>query len=193
MTCERFKEIDGFPNYIIGDHGTVKISATGKTMRCQTDKDGYQVIGLTRSGKQHQRKIHRLVAIHWLPNPDNKPDVDHINNDKTDNTIHSLQWLTREENLFKEIGRRDRSYMFIRNGKLVVIKGLSRYCTPRGLDVTRMKRIDRLRTGIYKGYSSAFPKNGHRRVREGSGNSRLHEYHKSDRDMTRTYPIKPKW
>lgn len=58
------------------------------------------------TGKQYTIKVHRAVALAFVPNPDNLPDIDHINNDKTDNRADNLQWLSHRDNLLKAI--RDR-------------------------------------------------------------------------------------
>lgn len=67
---------------------------TGKSMKPYLDKDGYAIINL----KQKHRKVHRLIAITFIPNPDNKPEVNHINGIRNDNRIENLQWVTRTEN-----------------------------------------------------------------------------------------------
>lgn len=67
-----------------------KISTTGKS--------GYPYVSLCVKGKQRTAYIHRLVAEAFIPNPDNKPYIDHINTDKTDFSIDNLRWVTQKEN-----------------------------------------------------------------------------------------------
>ena len=62
------------------------------------DKNGYHIISLTHKKKKYTRKVHRLVAEAFIPNPDNKPEVNHINGNKIDNRICNLEWVTTEEN-----------------------------------------------------------------------------------------------
>lgn len=60
---------------------------------------GYLNVILCKNGKGTLLKVHRLVAIAFIPNPKNKPHIDHINTIKTDNNINNLRWVTAKENL----------------------------------------------------------------------------------------------
>lgn len=62
------------------------------------DKDGYCIVPLNKNGKKYMRKIHRLVAQLFIPNPLNKPVVDHIDGDRTNNIYTNLRWATVKEN-----------------------------------------------------------------------------------------------
>jgi hypothetical protein len=63
-----------------------------------TDSDGYKIVILYRNGKRKKLKIHRLIAIAFIPNPKNKTCIDHINNKKLDNRLNNLRWVTNQEN-----------------------------------------------------------------------------------------------
>jgi hypothetical protein len=63
------------------------------------DNIGYSNTTLWSGCKSHRLKTHRLVALQFVPNPDNKPDVHHINHIKTDNRPENLQWVTHQENI----------------------------------------------------------------------------------------------
>jgi hypothetical protein len=92
-------EVKDFPNYLIYPDGRV-FSKNGRSngfMKPDTN-GGYYYVYLYKDGKSKLKKIHRLIAEHYIPNPDNKPFVDHKNRDRKDNRIENLRWVTRREN-----------------------------------------------------------------------------------------------
>ena len=94
-------EIQGYPNYLIYPDGRV---FTKPRERVKGDflkpiiNNGYSSVVLCNENKQKRFKIHRLVAIHYIDNPDNKPFVDHINRIRDDNRVENLRWATKSEN-----------------------------------------------------------------------------------------------
>ena len=66
-----------------------------KNIECE---NGYLIINLAKFGKYKTFKVHRLVAEAFIPNPENKPCVDHINTIREDNRVENLRWVTKEEN-----------------------------------------------------------------------------------------------
>ena len=90
-------EIQGFSNYLIYPDGRVFSKRRNKFMKIKTTKNGYKRIGL-RNNNQYFKLVHRLVAEAFIPNPDNKPCVDHIDRVRTNNHISNLRWVTYSEN-----------------------------------------------------------------------------------------------
>lgn len=84
--------------YSVSTNGDVRNDITGRILKPATDKHGYLYYVLCYQGDRRTVKAHRLVAEAWIPNPDNKPAVDHINGDKTDNRADNLRWVTNKEN-----------------------------------------------------------------------------------------------
>lgn len=77
--------------------GTVSIRK-GCLLKKRIDKDGYCNFILCKDGKIKSFKAHRLVAEAFIPNEDNKPQIDHINTIRTDNRVENLRWVTPLEN-----------------------------------------------------------------------------------------------
>ena len=85
-----------FPNYEVSDAGEVRNVVTGNVLKGSLSFNGYHNVKLCPGRKT--TNIHRLVAIHFIENPDNKPIVDHIDRCKTNNHISNLRWVTKSEN-----------------------------------------------------------------------------------------------
>lgn len=95
---EQFEFIDTHPNYMVTTRGRV-VNKYGHEKTPDHSKDGYLKVNLYKDGIGSSKRIHRLVAEAFIPNPDNKPDVNHRNGNKHDNSIENLEWVTKSENM----------------------------------------------------------------------------------------------
>lgn len=93
------KAISGFENYGISSDGKVYNLKTGCERKVRIHpKSGYAFISFYNNGKTKTFMVHRLVGLHFLINPDNKPQINHINGIKSDNRVENLEWVTDSEN-----------------------------------------------------------------------------------------------
>ena len=101
---EIWKPIVGYEGlYEVSNLGNVRslnYNGTGeiKIMKPGISKNGYLQVLLYINGKRKMYKVHRLVAQAFIPNPDNKPQINHKSEDKTLNTVDNLEWTTAKEN-----------------------------------------------------------------------------------------------
>jgi len=90
-------EIPNFPNYLIYRDGRVWNIKRGIFMKTCLRR-GYEAICLSQNKKNKCMSLHRLLAIIYIPNPDNKPCVDHIDRNRQNNNLDNLRWATYKEN-----------------------------------------------------------------------------------------------
>lgn len=91
-----WKKISEKPNYSVSEKGDIRNDKTGRVLKPHKGTAGYYQIMLGR--KTSPLYVHRLVATAFLPNPENLPQVDHINGNKLDNSVSNLQWVSVSQN-----------------------------------------------------------------------------------------------
>ena len=116
---EEWRDIIGYEgSYQISNLGHVKslnrTDTTGrnikeKILKGTPNKDGYLCVEFKKDGKRRTFAVHRLVAMMFIPNIENKQCVDHINTTRTDNRVENLRWVTHKENCNNELTRKHRS------------------------------------------------------------------------------------
>lgn len=108
---EIWKEIEGYEGlYEVSNMGRVRsldrsvihrgkqMVLKGRVLKPGTNKEGYHFVILCKEGKKKLTRVHRLVAEAFIQNLDNKPCIDHINTERTDNRVENLKWCTYSEN-----------------------------------------------------------------------------------------------
>lgn len=94
---ETFKQVQGFENYLVSNYGRILNLDTGRILKPRSIM-GYQGVTLYKNGKEKQVFVHRLVAQEFIPNPENKPQVNHIDENKQNNHLSNLEWATAKQN-----------------------------------------------------------------------------------------------
>lgn len=101
-----FKNVKGWEGlYVVNEQGVIKSTARNgngfkeHVMSQSTDSYGYKVVKMRNKDKVCTLKVHRIVATAFLPNPNNKPQVNHKDGNKTNNSVTNLEWVTASENI----------------------------------------------------------------------------------------------
>jgi len=91
-------EIEGYENYLIFEDGRVFSKKRNKFLKATPNSRGYLRLNLCKDGKLKLFQIHRLIALHYIPNPNNYEEVDHLDRNRQNNSIDNLRWVDRSMN-----------------------------------------------------------------------------------------------
>lgn len=100
------KDIPGYEGkYAATSCGKIWSYRRNRFLKSCGEKDNYQIVNLCDKGSIKTCYVHRLVAMTYLPNPDNLPEINHIDKHKDNNCLSNLEWCTRNYNMAYNIGK----------------------------------------------------------------------------------------
>lgn len=111
---EVLKDVIGYEGlYEVSNKGVVYGRKRNNILKFRINHKGYCQLSLCKDNKKKETTIHRLVAIAFLPNPKNKPQVNHIDGNKQNNNVENLEWNTPKENIIHayKTGLVDKTYL----------------------------------------------------------------------------------
>ena len=138
---------------MITEDGDVYSLKSGKLrkIKLQTNEKGYKRVGIQINCKRYLRSVHRLVAQTYIPNPDNLPQINHIDEDKTNNNVTNLEWCNSQYN--NEYSKA-KSYIVenVKTGERQTVYNLSEFARHINGSVTGLLKTLKRRQYTYKGY-----------------------------------------
>ncbi len=96
---ETFVKIEGFEKYEVSNLGKVRNIKSGRVLKTSLNNNGYLRLFLCKNNKRKHLYLHRIIATAFIDNPDEKPCVNHIDENKLNNDLSNLEWCTARENL----------------------------------------------------------------------------------------------
>lgn len=160
-----WKDIEGYKgHYQISNYGNVRSLKKDAFLRKCAYLKGYKIISLWKNGIGKMFRVYRLVAAAFIPNPENKPCVDHIDGDRANNHADNLRWVTVKENQnnpitkSKWIGKKakphnEKAVEQIKNGIVVnVFVSIQEAARKGNFSATSICKVCKGKGNSYKGY-----------------------------------------
>jgi hypothetical protein len=107
---EIWKSIKDWDNYEVSDLGQVRNKKFGRVLKLFNHRDGYALVDLAKDGVGKTFTVHRLVANAFLLNEFNRPQIDHRDGNKKNNTVSNLSWVTPLENCLRKTVCRNKAW-----------------------------------------------------------------------------------
>lgn len=98
-TDEDFREVMGYSGYRVSRNGVVLSKRFNRPLKQYRNEDGYMMCSLSKEGISRTVRVHRLVAMAFVPNPNNLPQVNHKDGNKTNNSFDNLEWVDNSGNI----------------------------------------------------------------------------------------------
>jgi hypothetical protein len=154
MENKNLKDIEGYEGqYSVSELGEVWSHKTNKYLSLADDTYGYLTVNLSGDKEQHTVKVHRIVANAFLPNPDNRPQIDHIDRNRANNNVTNLKWVTISENASNKAPRKvklvELKNIEVKKSSFKVVirrKGKCHYKTFKTLDEAKAYRDEYIKT-----------------------------------------------
>lgn len=111
---ELWKDIEGYEGlYQVSSSGRVKRVKSGRILKPGLNQKGYEIVSLSKNNTKSMKRVNRLVAQHFIPNEHNLPQVNHIDENKRNNKVSNLEWVTSHQNA--NYGNRNRKLANVNN------------------------------------------------------------------------------
>ena len=95
LNTNYFEDLKRYDAYMINRNGEFWSKIYQKVMKPQVREDFYLCFSLTKDGLRHKESLHRLLAIQYIDNPNNLPEVDHIDRNRQNNALSNLRWVDK--------------------------------------------------------------------------------------------------
>ena len=152
MKKEIWKNIPKYKNYLISNYGIVRNIKTNKELKGSLTKSGYVQVAMHDKGHLKTEKLHRLVAMAFLPNPKGYDQINHIDEVKINNELSNLEWCNSQYNNEYTLSK---IYSLISpSGVFVDVFNLNKFCRKEGLDPCHMYKVSNGSRKSHKGWKS---------------------------------------